>query len=147
MRCWLTLLLCLAMPAWAQVSVVQPWSRATPPGAKIGVGFMRLKNAGAAAERVIAVSSPVAGRVEMHVTMREGDVMKMRQVESFEVPPGATLELKPGGAHLMLVDLKRPLAKGERVPLTLRLAKGGEVTVELTVEALGARSPAHPGGH
>lgn len=140
MRCWLTLLLCLAMPAWAQVSVEQPWSRATPPGAKIGVGFMRLRNAGAA-ERVIGASTPVARRVEMHVTEREGDVMKMRQVQSFEVPPGGTFELKPGGAHLMLVDLKQPLAKGERVPLTLELEKGGMLQVELRVAELGARGP------
>lgn len=140
MRCWLTLLLCLAMPAWAQVSVEQPWSRATPPGAKIGVGFMRLRNAGAA-ERVIGASTPVARRVEMHVTVREGDVMKMRQVQSFEVPPGGTFELKPGGAHLMLVDLKQPLAKGERVPLTLELEKGGMLQVELRVAELGARGP------
>jgi hypothetical protein len=117
-----------------------PWSRATPPGAKIGVGFMRLRNAGAA-ERVIGASTPVARRVEMHVTEREGDVMRMRQVQSFEVPPGGTFELKPGGAHLMLVDLKQPLAKGERVPLTLELEKGGMLQVELRVAELGARSP------
>jgi hypothetical protein len=140
MRCWLTLLLCLALPAWAQVSVEQPWSRATPPGAKIGVGFMRLRNAGAA-ERVIGASTPVARRVEMHVTEREGDVMRMRQVQSFEVPPGGTFELKPGGAHLMLVDLKQPLAKGGRVPLTLELEKGGMLQVELRVAELGARGP------
>jgi len=143
MRVWLTLLLCLSLPAWAQVSVEQPWSRATPPGAKIGVGFMQLKNAGAAAERVIGASSPVAGRVEMHVTTREGDVMRMRQVESFDVPAGGSFDLKPGGAHLMLVDLHRPFKQGEKVPLTLKLEKGGELKVELTVEALGARRPAH----
>ena len=143
MRVWLTLLLCLSLPAWAQVSVEQPWSRATPPGSKIGVGFMQLKNAGAAAERVVGVTSPLAGRVEMHVTTREGDVMRMRQVESFDVPAGGSFDLKPGGAHLMLVDLHRPFKQGEKVPLTLKLEKGGELKVELTVEALGARRPAH----
>jgi len=141
MRYLVAILALAALPAWAQVTVEQPWSRATPPGSKIGVGFMRLKNAGAAPERVVGVSSPVAGRVEMHVTVREGDVMKMRQVQSFEVPPGGTFELKPGGAHLMLVDLKQPLAKGERVPLTLELEKGGMLQVELRVAELGARSP------
>ena len=143
MRRFIVALALIALPASAQVSVERPWSRATPPGAKIGVGFLRLKNAGAAAERVITVSSPVAGRVEMHVTMREGDVMKMRQVDSFEIPAGGTFELKPGGAHLMLVDLKRPLAKGERVPLTLKLESGGELQVDLAVEPLGARRPAN----
>ncbi len=143
MRYGLSLLLLAALPAWAQVTVEQPWSRATPPGAKIGVGFLRLKNAGAAAERVVGASSPVAGRVEMHVTTRDGDVMKMRQVESFEIPAGGSVELKPGGAHLMLMGLQRPLAQGERVPLTLKLQSGVTLEIELDVAALGARSPGH----
>jgi copper(I)-binding protein len=142
MQRWLIALVFLAMPAWAQVSVDKPWSRATPPGAKVGAGFMRLRNAGAA-DRVVGASAPVAGRVEMHVTLREGDVMKMREVKSFEVPAGGSFELKPGGAHLMLVDLKRPLKKGEKVPLTLKLEKGGELKMELSVEEMGARQPAH----
>jgi copper(I)-binding protein len=141
MRRWLIPLLFLAMPAWGQVSVEKPWSRATPPGAKVGAGFMQLRNAGAA-DRVVGASSPVAGRVEMHVTVREGDVMKMREVKSFEVPAGGSFELKPGGGHLMLMDLKRPLKKGEQVPLTLRLEKAGEVKVELSVEEMGARQRA-----
>jgi copper(I)-binding protein len=142
MRRWLIALMFIALPAWAQVSVEQPWTRATPPGAKVGAGFMRLRNAGAA-DRVVGASSPVAGRIEMHVTLREGDVMKMREMKSFEIPAGGSFELKPGGAHLMLLDLKRPLKKGEKVPLTLKLEKGGEVKAELTVEELGARQPAH----
>jgi copper(I)-binding protein len=146
MRSWLIPLWFLAMPAWAQVSVEQPWTRATPPGAKVGAGFMQLRNAGAA-DRVVGASSPVAGRVEMHVTLREGEVMKMREVKSFEVPAGGSFELKPGGAHLMLLDLKRPLKKGEKVPLTLKLEKGGELKLELGVEEMGARHPAQHGGH
>lgn len=141
MRNWLVVLLLAASPAWAQVTVERPWSRATPPGAKVGAGFMTLKNAGNA-ERVVGASSPVAGRVEMHVTVREGDVMKMREVQGFEVPAGGAFELKPGGAHLMLMDLKRPLKKGEKVPLTLKLEKGGELKLELLVEEIGARAPA-----
>ena len=142
MQGWLIPLLLFALPAWAQVSVEQPWTRATPPGAKVGAGFMRLRNAGPA-DRVVGASSPVAGRVEMHVTVREGDVMKMREVKSFEVPAGGRFELKPGGAHLMLVDLKRQLKLGDKVPLTLMLEKGGERKLELSVEEMGARQPAH----
>jgi len=142
MRCWLIALMFIALPALAQVSVKKPWSRATPPGAKVGAGFMQLRNAGAA-DRVVGASTPVAGRVEMHITVRDGDVMRMREVKSFEVPAGGSFELKPGGAHLMLMDLKRPLKKGEKVPLTLKLEKGGELKAELTVEELGARQPAH----
>lgn len=146
MRCWLIAFAMVALPAWAQVSVDKPWSRATPPGAKVGAGFMRLRNAGAA-DRVVGASSPVAARIEMHITVRDGDVMKMREVKAFEVPAGGSFELKPGGAHLMLVDLRRPLKKGERVPLTLKLEKGGELKLELSVEELGARHPAQHGGH
>jgi len=142
MRYWLIAAALLALPAWAQVSAEQPWTRATPPGAKVGGGFMKLRSSGAA-DRVVGASSPVAGRVEMHITVREGNVMKMREVTAFEVPAGGTFELKPGGAHLMLMDLKRPLKKGEKVPLTLKLEKGGELKLELTVEEMGARQPAH----
>ena len=145
MRGWMIGLMCVALPAWAQVSVEQPWSRATPPGSHIGVGFMQLRNAGAAPERVVGASSPLAGKVEMHVTTREGDVMKMRKVASFEIPAGGTFELKPGGAHLMLMGLRQPLKEGDRVPLTLTLERGEKLQMELTVAPLGARRPGH--GH
>jgi copper(I)-binding protein len=143
MRYWL-MLACLAWtPAWGQVTVEMPWSRATPPGSTIGVGFMQLRNGGGSAARVVGASSPVANRVEMHVTERDGDVMKMREVPGYEIPAGGTFELKPGGAHLMLMGLDRPLREGERVPLTLKLDKGGEVKVELEVQPMGARRPGH----
>lgn len=144
MRFWLMFLAMFALPAWAQVSAEHPWTRATPPGAKTGAGFLQLKNAGAA-DRVVGASSPVAGRVEMHITVREGDVMKMREVKGFDVPAKGSFELKPGGAHLMLMDLKRPIKKGEKVPLTLKLDKGGELKVELVAEEAGARTPSHKG--
>ena len=144
MRFWLMVLAMVAQPAWAQVSAEHPWTRATPPGAKTGAGFMQLKNAGAA-DRVVGASSPVAGRVEMHITVREGDVMKMREVKGFDVPAKGSFELKPGGAHLMLMELKRPIKKGERVPLTLKLEKGGELKLEMTAEEAGARTPSHKG--
>jgi len=143
MRSWLIGLMVVALPAWAQVSVEQPWSRATPPGSTIGVGFMQLRNAGAVPERVVGASSPLAGKVEMHVTTREGDVMKMREVASFEIPAGGTFELKPGGAHLMLMGLRQSLQAGDRVPLTLTLANGATLPVELAVAPLGARRPGH----
>ena len=81
----------------------------------------------------------------MHVTVREGDVMKMREVKGFDVPAKGSFELKPGGAHLMLMDLKRPIKKGDRVPLTLKLEKGGELKLEMTAEEAGARTPSHKG--
>ena len=106
-----------------------------------GKRFMLLRNAGAA-DRVVGASSPVAARVEMHITIREGEVMRMRQVRALEVPARGSYELKPGGAHLMLMDLRRPLQKGQKVPLTLKLEKGGELKLQMSVEEMGARQPA-----
>lgn len=125
------------------IQIRHPWSRATPAGAKVGVGYMEIRNRGAQSERLLGASSPLAQRVEMHVTRREGEVMKMRQVESFEIPGGERVELRPGGGHLMLVDLTRPLKMGERVPLTLRFERAGEVEIEMEVQELGSRHPRH----
>jgi copper(I)-binding protein len=69
--------------------------------------------------------------------------MKMREVKGFDIPAKGSFELKPGGAHLMLMDLKRPIKKGDKVPLTLKLERGGELKVELVAEEAGARAPAH----
>jgi periplasmic copper chaperone A len=126
-------LACLSLPALAQVEVENPWSRATAPGAKIAAGYMVLRNSSSAADRLVAASSPLAAKVETHVTTRDGDVMRMREVDGYEIPARGSFELKPGGAHLMLVDIERPFKEGERIPLTLRFEKAGEKKVELRV--------------
>lgn len=125
------------------IQVRHPWSRATPPGAKVAVGYMEIRNLGSQPDRLLSASSAVAKRVEMHVTRREGEVSKMRQVESFEIPARERLALRPGGSHLMLVDLARPLAKGERFTMTLRFERAGELGIELEVQELGSRHPRH----
>jgi copper(I)-binding protein len=125
------------------IQIRHPWSRATPAGAKVGVGYMEIRNRGKQPDRLLGASTPLARRVEMHVTRSEGEVMKMRQVESFAIPAGERVELSPGGGHLMLVDLARPLKKGERVPLTLRFERAGEVEIEMEVQELGSRHPRH----
>ena len=142
MRTWLFALALAAAPAWAQVAVEDPWARATPPVAKVGAGYMTLRNKSSSADRLVGAASPAAARVEMHVTERSGEVMRMREVRAYDIPAGGSFTLAPGGAHLMLVDLKAPLKAGARVPLTLRFEKAGEVKVELEVRALGA-SRAH----
>jgi copper(I)-binding protein len=123
--------------------VRHPWTRATPPGAKVAVGFLEIRNSGNEPDRVVGASTPHAERVELHVMMREGDVMKMRGVQSFEVPARQRLTLRPGGPHLMIIGLKRPLAKGEQIPLTLRFERGGEVRIELEVQAADSKKPHH----
>jgi len=125
------------------IQVRHPWSRATPAGAKVGVGYLEIRNNGTRPDRLLSATTPVAARVELHVTSREGEVMKMRQVRSFEVPAGSRLELGPGAGHLMLVDINRPLKKGERFPMTLRFERAGEIELEVEVQEMGSRHPRH----
>lgn len=119
--------------AFAQITVENPWTRPTPPSAKLAAGYLTVVNAGAA-DRLVGASSPVAARVETHVTRNDGGIFRMRQVPGLDVPANGRLELKPAGAHLMLVDLERPLRQGEKVPVTLRFEKAGEVKLELVVD-------------
>lgn len=125
------------------IEVRHPWSRATPPGAKVGVGYLEIRNKGSQPDRLLSGTTSVAKRVEMHVTEHAGEVAKMRQLRSFEIPGRERLELRPGGAHLMLVDLVQPLKKGERFSATLRFERAGEVEVQFEVQELGSRQPHH----
>jgi len=145
MRHFVALLSLVSTSVFSQVQISDAWSRATPPGAKIAAGYLTIRNQGATADRLIGASSPAAARVEPHVTEKQGEVMRMREVKGYDVPAKGSYELKPGGAHLMLVDIKRPLKEGDKVPLVLRFQKAGEVKVDLEVKALGA--PAGHGGH
>lgn len=126
-----------------EIQVRHPWSRATPPGAKVGVAYMEIRNSGSQPDRLLAISTKVAQRVEMHVSERAGEVMKMRQVKAFEIAARESYALRPGGSHLMLVDLAQPLKKGERFAMKLRFERAGEVEIELEVQELGSRHPRH----
>jgi len=97
---------------------------------------MLIRNAGAAADRLVGASSPSAARVEMHVHVHEGGVMKMREVAGYDVPAKGSFELKPGGAHLMFIDIKRPFKEGEQIPVRLKFEKAGEVSVDFRVGPL-----------
>lgn len=125
------------------LTVRHPWARATAPGAKVGAVYFEMRNAGKTPDRVIGASSPVAQRVEMHVQLRDGDVLRMREVSAFEIPARQRLTLSLGGSHLMLVGLAKPLAAGERFPLTLRLEKAGELKLEVEVQVADSRKPHH----
>jgi hypothetical protein len=135
------LLALVSFPAVAQLEIEQPWTRATAPGAKVGVGYMVIRNKSASADRLVGVSSPAAARVETHVTLKDGDIMRMREVKGYEVPANGSFELKPGGAHLMFVDIQRPFKEGERIAAVLTFEKAGELRVEFHVGRLG--TPAH----
>jgi copper(I)-binding protein len=153
------LLLAIALSIWAgdaiaedfsigTIQVGNPWTRATPKGSAVAGAYLTISNKGTAPDRLVGGSSAVAGRFEVHSMMMEQGVAKMRPVEGgLEIKPGETVELKPGSFHIMLVDLKQPLEKGQKVKGTLEFEKAGKVDIEFAVEALGATSSAPGGQH
>jgi copper(I)-binding protein len=126
------------------LEIGHPWTRATAPTAPSGGGFLRITNTGTTADRLIAVRSPAADKVEIHEMKMDGNVMRMRELDKgIDIPPGATVELKPGGFHIMFMGLKAPFAKDAKVPATLVFEKAGSIDVELLVQAMGAAPPEH----
>jgi len=136
MRAFVLLLALIASPALAQIKIEDAWSRATAPGAKIAAGYMTINNAAKTPDKLMSASSPAAEKVETHVTVKEGDIFRMREVKGYDIPAGGSFELKPGGAHLMLVNVRSPLKEGDKVPLTLRFQRAGEIKTELHVGRL-----------
>ena len=96
-----------------------------------------IRNKGAAGDRLVGASSPASARMEMHEMAMEKDVMRMREVKGIDVPAKGAAELKPGGFHLMFMELKAPLKAGDKVPVTLKFEKAGEIKTEFAVEAMG----------
>jgi periplasmic copper chaperone A len=133
----------LALPAAAQqapandIVVDHAWARSAARGG-VGGAFLTLENRGDQADRLVSAASPVARTVELHNSVREGDVMRMRPVQTVEVPAHGAVQFRPGGLHIMMVGLNRALNQGEQVPLTLTFERAGSVTVNLAVQAAGA---------
>jgi copper(I)-binding protein len=127
------------------IRIESSWARATPPGAKAGGAFVTLLNTGDAPDRLVSASSGAAERIELHTHIKDGDVMRMREVEGgIPLPPGETVKLQPGGFHIMLLGLKQGLNAGSSFPLTLTFEKAGSVRMDVPVEAMGSMGP---GGH
>lgn len=128
------------------IDIGHPWTRATPPSARVGGGYLTLTNHGQTVDRLIGGSSPASGRVEIHTMEVTDGVMKMRELrDGVALPPGETVKLEPGGFHLMLIDLKAPIREGAKIPVTLRFEHAGLVEVELAAAALGAPAVEHDG--
>lgn len=150
-----SLLAVAAAPAGAQemkagdLVITQPWSRATPAGAKVAGGYLTIENKGSAPDRLVSGAGDVAGKVEIHEMAMNNGVMTMRPLDKgLTIEPGKTVKLAPGGYHLMLMDLKGPLKQGEKVPVTLEFEKAGKVTLSLDVQGVGAQAPMdHSRGH
>jgi copper(I)-binding protein len=145
-----SLLTCAALAEGYSAGPIQignPWARATPAGARVGGGYLTITNKGSEPDRLLGGSLASATRFEVHTTVVEQGVAKMRPVENLEIKPGETIELSPGGIHVMFVGLKEPLKQGQRVKGALVFEKAGTVAVEFAVQPIGAPGPSSGGGH
>jgi copper(I)-binding protein len=138
----------LAAPSvWAaNVSVSDAWARATMPGQQVSGAYMQIRSDADA--RLVGASSPVVPRVEVHEMKMDGDVMRMREVPAVDLPKGKTVSLAPGGYHIMLMNLQKPIAAGDVIPLTLVIESDGKrQTVDVKAEArapMGGGAMHHP---
>ena len=125
------------------INISLPFTRATLPNAPVGGGFLTIENTGTEADRLVSVTSTVAGATQIHEMAMQGDVMKMRELaDGIEIPAGETVILAPGGFHIMFMGLKQAFVEGETVAVTLTFEKAGSVEVLLPVEAAAADAPA-----
>ncbi len=116
------------------LEITNAFSRETLPNQPAGGGFLTVTNKGAEDDVLISATSPVSGRVEIHEMKMQGDVMRMRELaDGLPIPAGETVELKPGGYHIMFMDLNAPFVEGEAIDVTLTFEKAGEVAVKLMV--------------
>ena len=115
------------------VTIVHPWSRPAAQGQN-GVIYLEIRNQGAAEDRLVAVNTPLATKVEFHRSTMEEGIHRMEMVESIVVPAGGTVELAPGGFHIMLIDLKFMLMAEETIPVTFTFERSGAITTGVSVE-------------
>jgi periplasmic copper chaperone A len=142
----------LTAPAHAQdytlgdLRIGHPWTRATPPSARVAAGYLTVENKGAAADRLVSATFSGSAVVEVHEMAMDGGVMRMRELpKGLEIPAGGKMELKPGGLHLMFIDLKAGLKEGQTVKGVLVFERAGRIEVAFQVEAMAARGGGH--GH
>jgi hypothetical protein len=121
------------------VQITGAWARATPGGAQAAAAYMTLE--APAGDRLTGISTPAAQKAEVHTMSMENGVMKMRAADGVDLPPGQKVTLKPGGYHIMLTGLAKPLVEGQSFPLTLDFAKAGERQVTVSVQKVGAMGP------
>ena len=124
--------------------ISQAWSRATPGGAKIAGGYLTIDNKGSAPDRLVSVAGDVAGKVEIHEMAMNNGVMTMRPLDKgLPIEPGKTVKLAPGGYHLMLLDLERPITDGEMIPVKLEFEQAGAIDIELAAGPIGSTATGH----
>jgi copper(I)-binding protein len=119
-----------------ELEIAHPWSQELPPNAPTVAAYFVIQNSGKTADRLVSVDSPIAGEAQLHEHVMQGDLMKMQQVPSVDVPAGGNVTFAPMAYHVMLVNLKDRslLSDGKRFPLTMHFEKAGDVTVEVSVQ-------------
>jgi len=123
------------------LKISTPWARATPKGASVGGGYMKITNTGTKPDRLVGGFTAIANRFEVHEMKMEGGVMKMRPVAGgLEIKPGQTVTLDPSGYHVMIMGLKKQLMQGDHFKASLQFAKARKVDVDFTVESIGAKT-------
>lgn len=129
--------------ASGNLAITQPWSRATPNGAKVAGGYLTIENKGSAPDRLLSGSTEFAKKLEIHEMALKDGVMTMRPIEGgVTVAPGQSIKFAPGGYHLMFLELNAPFRQGERVPVTLKFEHAGEIKALFEVQGVGAQAPA-----
>ena len=123
------------------IVVIQPWSRASIMKARPGVVYLTIVNRSSSNERLLSASSPIAGKVMIHESTVSDGIASMRHRKSLPIDAGETVEFKPSGLHLMVVNLTRKLSEGEEFSLSLHFERAGKVTVRVPVLGIGAGSP------
>lgn len=133
-------------PIAAKLALKGAFARATLPNQPVGGGFVQITNSGIEDDRLIAVSTSIAARAEVHEMAMQGDTMKMREIsQGLPIPAGETITLEPGGYHLMFMGLEGPLVEGDVFEVTLVFEKAGPMVVPFTIRGKGAKSHGH--GH
>jgi periplasmic copper chaperone A len=115
--------------------VAQPWSPPTPPVASVGAVYFSVTNGGPKADLLLSVTAPIAREVEIHESREVQGSVRMREVASVECPPGTTVKISPGGLHVMLLGLTRPLTAGMTFPVELHFRDAGVMTIQVLVAA------------
>jgi copper(I)-binding protein len=125
------------------IKIENAYTRATAPGQQVAGGFMKIENKGNTGDQLLSASSPAAGEVQLHEMAMDGNVMKMRQVKDIAIPAGGTVELKPGGYHLLFLHLNGPFTAWQTIPVKLKFAKAGELELKLPVNATSTQHDKH----
>ena len=125
----------------ADLEISGAFMRASPKMANSGAGFLTVTNTGPQDDRLIAAEAGVSKTVELHTHEKDGDIMRMRRVEFIAVPAGGAAQLRPGGDHVMFINLHKPLKEGDMVPVTLVFEKAGRKQIDMPVLSVGAMQP------